>query len=303
MKVTALTITNMMLVGAMLIGCSPAKDKPASTATNSTTATTSATPSPEQKTLRIATEGGYRPFNYANADGSLGGFDVDISNALCADMKVKCQIVAQDWDGIIPGLTAKKYDAIVSAMSITPERQGQVDFTEPYFTNTLVFLAKKDSTFNPDDASQIDGHTVAAQRSTISSQWLGKTHPKAQAKLYDTLDNAFMDLAAGRAESMISDKAPAYEWLKSASGQNFAIKGKEVDINDKLAIAVRKGDPLKDQISQALAHIKADGSYDKIVQKHFGIPSGTAPVASSVASTTTSTTTTVTTTATSQPKS
>lgn len=124
--------------------------------------------------LRIGTEGAYAPFNYTNADGTLGGFDIDIANAICADMKVTCEIMAQDWDGIIPGLKAGKYDAIVAAMSVTPEREQQVSFTNPYFSNTLVFLAKQDSPFDPSDSSDIDAHSIAAQRSTISSQWLEK---------------------------------------------------------------------------------------------------------------------------------
>lgn len=236
--------------------------------------------------LRIATEGAYKPFNFTNADGSLGGFDVDIANALCEDMKVKCQISAQDWDGIIPALNAKKYDVIVSAMSVTPERQAQVDFTEPYFTNSLVFLAKKDKAFNPDEVTQINQNSIAAQRSTISSQWLEKTHPQAKAKLYDTLDNAFLDLSAGRADAMVSDKAPAYAWLKSNAGQGFEVKGSEIDINDKLAIAVRKNDPLLTKVNTALSNIRANGTYDKIVQQHFG------NVATSTANDVKSTTTT-----------
>lgn len=237
--------------------------------------------------LRIATEGAYKPFNFTNADGSLGGFDVDIANALCEDMKVKCQISAQDWDGIIPALNAKKYDVIVSAMSVTPERQAQVDFTEPYFTNSLVFLAKKDKAFNPDEVTQINQNSIAAQRSTISSQWLEKTHPQAKAKLYDTLDNAFLDLSAGRADAMVSDKAPAYAWLKSNAGQGFEVKGSEIDINDKLAIAVRKNDPLLTKVNTALSNIRANGTYDKIVQQHFG--SVATLTANDVKSTTTTT--------------
>lgn len=98
---------------------------------------------PQTALLRIATEGSYAPYNYTNPDGTLGGFDIEIANALCDKMQVQCQINAQDWDGIIPALKAGKYDAIIAAMSVTPERSAQVDFSEPYFINSLVFFGKR----------------------------------------------------------------------------------------------------------------------------------------------------------------
>lgn len=228
--------------------------------------------------LRIGTEGAYAPFNYTNADGTLGGFDVDIANAICADMKVTCEITAQDWDGIIPGLKAGKYDAIVAAMSVTPEREQQVSFTEPYFSNTLVFLAKKDSSFDPSNSDDINAHSIAAQRSTISSQWLEKVYPNADMKLYDTLSNAFLDLGSNRVDAMVSDKLPALEWLGSTSGSQYALKGQEIDINDNFAIAVRPGDALQAKINKSLVNIKADGTYDKINQKYFAIPASSSAV-------------------------
>ncbi|MDO5650936.1 MAG: transporter substrate-binding domain-containing protein [Moraxella sp.] len=234
-------------------------DKPADSTTQDT------------KVLRIATEGAYAPFNYTNADGSLGGFDVDVANALCAKMNVPCEVMAQDWDGIIPALKVGKYDAIVSAMSITRERSEQVDFSTPYFVNTLTFLAKADKDFDPTKTADIESNTIAAQRATISSQWLQASYPKAQVKLYDTLDNAFLDLGAGRADVMIGDKLPAITWLQTQTGKGFVTKGDEIDIDDQMAIAVDKGnDTLLAKINTALAELKADGSYEALVVKHFG---------------------------------
>ena len=249
-------------------GCSNSQESAADTNPEATKTTAAST----GDVLRIGTEGAYAPFNYTNADGTLGGFDVEIANALCADMHVTCEIVAQDWDGIIPGLKAGKYDAIVAAMSVTPERSQQVSFTDPYFSNALVFLAKKDSSFDPSNNSDIDSHSIAAQRSTISSQWLEDTYPKADMKLYDTLSNAFLDLGSNRVDAMISDKLPAIEWLSSNAGSKYALKGDEIDINDNFAIAVRPGDPLQAKINQSLANIKANGTYDKINQKYFAVP-------------------------------
>lgn len=254
-----------------LAGCSNSQDSAddSNSEANKTTETATAA---KEKVLRIGTEGAYAPFNYTNADGTLGGFDVDMANAICDDMQVTCEITAQDWDGIIPGLKAGKYDAIVAAMSVTPERAKQVAFTDPYFSNALVFLAKKDSSFDPSNSDAINAHSIAAQRSTISSQWLENAYPKANMKLYDTLSNAFLDLGSGRVDAMISDKLPAIEWLSSPSGSNYVLKGAEIDINDNFAIAVRPGDPLQAKINQSLANLKSNGTYDKINQKYFAVP-------------------------------
>lgn len=269
----------MLAVAAFLalVGCSNGQDKGAestnSDANNTAETTEKKADATEGNVLRIGTEGAYAPFNYTNADGTLGGFDIEIANAICADMQVTCEIVAQDWDGIIPGLKAGKYDAIVAAMSVTPERAQQVAFTDPYFSNALVFLAKKDSTFDPAKVTDINAHSIAAQRSTISSQWLENTYPKADMKLYDTLSNAFLDLGAGRVDAMISDKLPAIEWLSSTSGNNYVLKGAEIDINDNFAIAVRPNDEaLQAKINTSLSNIKANGTYDKINQKYFAVP-------------------------------
>ena len=275
----------MLALAAMLAlaGCSNGQNESNETASSETTKTSEATENntaaADDNVLRIGTEGAYAPFNYTNADGTLGGFDVEIANAICADMKMTCEIMAQDWDGIIPGLKAGKYDAIVAAMSVTPERAKQVAFTDPYFSNALVFLAKKDSSFDPTNSGDINAHSIAAQRSTISSQWLEKTYPKANMKLYDTLSNAFLDLGAGRVDAMISDKLPALEWLGSASGSDYVLKGDEIDINDNFAIAVRPNDEaLQAKINQSLANLKSNGTYDKINQKYFAIPLSATPI-------------------------
>ena len=88
--------------------------------------------SKDWKEIRIATEGAYPPFNFVAADGSLQGLDVDIANALCAAMEAKCTIVANDWEGMIPGLKANKFDAVVASMSVTEDRKKQVAFTDKY---------------------------------------------------------------------------------------------------------------------------------------------------------------------------
>ncbi|MBX2805336.1 MAG: ABC transporter substrate-binding protein [Hyphomicrobiales bacterium] len=217
--------------------------------------------------IKIATEGAYPPFNQTAPSGELTGFDVDIANALCEEMKAKCEIVAQDWDGIIPGLVASKYDAIIASMSITEERKQTVDFTERYYSNYLRLVAKKGSDINGLDS--LSGKTVGAQRATVAAQWaednLGRN---ATVKLYDTQTAAYSDLEAGRLDALASDVYPAFDWLKDKPDYEFV--GERIEINDLIGIAVRKGeDDLREKFNAALTTIRENGVYARINEKYF----------------------------------
>lgn len=218
--------------------------------------------------LRIATEGAYPPFNEKNAAGELIGFDVDIANALCAEMKQSCVIVAQDWDGIIPGLVNNKYDAIIASMSITEERLQSIDFTDPYYSNYIALIAKDGSGFMMEDVSS---KAIGAQRSTVASEWAEQeAGARGDVKLYDTQTAAYSDLESGRIDALVSDLLPAVDWMKSNGG--FSMVGDKIDINDKIGIGLRKGeDDLKTAFNKALAAIRENGTYAKISDKYFGV--------------------------------
>ncbi|MDH4584242.1 transporter substrate-binding domain-containing protein [Pseudomonas sp. BN415] len=219
--------------------------------------------------LKIGTEGAYPPFNLIDASGQAGGFDVEIAQALCAKMKAECEVVTSDWDGIIPALNAKKFDFLAASMSITEERKQAVDFTDPYYTNKLQFIAPKSSDFKTDKAS-LKGKVIGAQRATIAGTWLEDNMADVvDIKLYDTQENAYLDLSSGRLDGVLADKFVNWEWLKSDSGKDFEFKGDPVFDNDKIAIAVRKGDPLREKLNAALKEIVADGTYKKINDKYF----------------------------------
>lgn len=219
--------------------------------------------------IRIATEGAYAPFNMVDAQGQLVGFDVDIARALCAEMKADCEIVAQDWDGIIPGLRARKYDAIIASMSITKERMRVVDFSEKYYSNVLAFVGPKGEAMGTTKAD-LKGLTIGAQRATIAGQTLEDVYgDTVNVKLYDTQNNAYLDMASGRLDGLLSDKFPAYDWLQTADGQKFEFKGADIDIDDKIGIAVRKGDKLKAKLNKAIKAIVANGKYAEINAKYF----------------------------------
>lgn len=220
--------------------------------------------------IRIATEGAYPPFNMKNTKGELIGFDVDIARALCDEMKADCEIVAQDWDGIIPGLLAKKYDAIIASMSITDERKKKVDFTDPYYSNYLRFIAKSGSDLTI-SKSGLKDKRLGAQRATISAQHLEDNYRKtAQVKVYDTQDAAFLDLKAGRLDAVLVDAYPGYDWLKKPENSGYDHIGDTIDINDKIGIAIRKGDKaLAQKFNKALQGILKNGTYQGINKNYF----------------------------------
>lgn len=276
MTITTLSLKNVMTTAicGVTLGLT-ACNKPAETANStsdkasasSTATATTGTGSANGKKITIATEGQYKPFNFTNPDGSLSGYDIDVAKAVCAEIKADCTIVAKDWDGILPGLIAKKYDAIFSGMSVTPERSAQVDFTTPYFKNSMVWVASKDGKFNPQAPT---GSKLGAQKSTTLADYLqqklGKTN---EVKLYDNYDNAYLELKSGRIDAMLSEKVTATEWLKT-NGDKFAIAGSEIDNNDNIAAAVRKGDPLKAEFDKALATLQSNGEIAKLQKQYFG---------------------------------
>jgi polar amino acid transport system substrate-binding protein len=224
----------------------------------------------QAESLKIATEGAFPPFNFVDAQGQPQGFDVDIAKALCEEMKADCEIVTQDWDGIIPALLAKKYDAIIASMSITPERAESVLFSNPYYNNQFHFVGPKSKTF---DISKdgLKGLTLGAQRATVSDKWiednLGDT---VTLNLYDTAEEAYLDLDAGRVDLLLNDTYPTYDWLKSEAGANYELKGNSVIDDDVVGIAFRKDDTaLRDKVNAALKAIIDNGTYAKINEKYF----------------------------------
>jgi putative lysine/arginine/ornithine/histidine/octopine transport system substrate-binding protein len=221
------------------------------------------------ETLKIGSEGAYPPFNTKDTSGNVVGFDIDIAKALCAEMKVECTVVTQDWDGMIPALQTKKFDFVAASMSITDERKKVVNFTDPYYSNKLQYVGKKGVPLDISPAA-LKGKSIGAQRATIAAEWLEKNVPGASTKLYDTQENAWLDLDAGRTDAVLADGFLAYDWLQSATGKNFEFKGKPVFDDDKIGIAVRKEDTaLLARLNTALKTIIDNGTYAKINAKYF----------------------------------
>jgi len=226
-----------------------------------------------QGNYRIATEGTYAPWSFKDAQGVLQGWDVDIAHALCEKMKAKCEIVAQDWDGIIPGLMARKYDMIVASMAITEQRRQRVDFSDKYKETVSRFVSKKGV---PEDVSPaaLKGKSIGVQRGSIQATYLSQNYKDSDVKFYDTPQAAELDLVAGRVEYIVGNMVTYFVgFMKTPEAKNFAFVGPDLKgglLGDGNGIAVRKGDAdMLSRVNAALAAIRADGTYDRITAKYF----------------------------------
>lgn len=228
----------------------------------------------EWSTVKIGVEGAYPPFSMMTPEGTLEGFDIDITHALCAAMEVQCTLVAQNWDGIIPALLTRKYDAIVASMSITEERKRKVDFTNKYYQIPSQFVALKGSQFNF-DSKGLKGKTIGVQRATTHDRYVSENFEGVNIKRYGSQDEAFLDFKAGRVD-LVMNNVPAIQngLLDKEGGDKFTFVGPQVTspkwFGEGVGIALRKNTPeLKDKLNKAIQTIRDNGEYQKIQAKYF----------------------------------
>ncbi|HZH25911.1 MAG TPA: lysine/arginine/ornithine ABC transporter substrate-binding protein [Azospirillaceae bacterium] len=251
----------------------------------------------QQRTVRVATEGAYRPWNFTDASGKLVGFEIDLANDLCRRMNAKCEIIAQDWDGIIPALQQGRYDVIMAGMSVTEKRKEVIDFAGPYATDATVFSALKSSPLvkTPTGerldmqeisaeekktidgiAQQLKGKTVGVQVSTIQQAMMEQLFPGVTIRTYDTGDNAALDLVAGRVDALLMDRSAVNAIIQAEGGQ-----GKDIQIfgpafargvlGAGVGVGLRKNDAdLKKAFDKAIADATADGTITRLSTQWFG---------------------------------
>lgn len=244
-----------------------------------------ATSAMAQDTIRIATEGAYPPFNYVDSSGELGGFDVDIAKALCAAAELECEIVAQDWDGIIPGLLAEKYDVIIASMTMTPERAEVVAFTGKYAQVPQHFVMN-DALADAVEATEgegiaqlqaaLEGKTIGLVAATAAEPYVRDTFGDTVTyRGYQKMDDAILDLIAGRIDTYADGAIPIEElFLSREEGEGFRFSGAALSDPEYFGtgngIALRQEDTeLLATLNAALAQILSDGAYAEINEKYF----------------------------------
>lgn len=227
--------------------------------------------------LRLGTEGAYPPFNYIESDGTIAGFDVEIGQELCKRIGAECEVVAQDWDGIIPGLLARKYDFIIASMFITEDRKQQVDFTDPYYMAAMTHVVPKDAGITEFTNESLAGKVIGAQSGTTQADYITATYPDADIRLYPTQDEVNLDMVSGRIDLQVGDMLPMLDWTtKSGDGACCELAGEPITdpafVGEGVGIALRQeDDDLRERLNKALQDIRADGTYKAINDKYFAI--------------------------------
>lgn len=249
--------------------------------------------------IRIATEGAYAPWNYMSPDGKLVGYEIDLAQELCRRMKTECEIVAQDWDGMLPALNAGKFDAIIASMSVTPERQKVASFSVPYAKAPNAFMMMKDSPLvaalgprvdyslkkDPDGAKRaieamapaLKGKVLAVQGSSTAATFAtAELKDKVEIREYKTTEEHNLDLVAGRVDLVMGNITMLKAAMKQPDLANATLAGptfiEGVLGSGTANVAMRKDDTaLKAKFDAAIHEVNADGFNNKLTEKWFGV--------------------------------
>lgn len=228
------------------------------------------------QTLRVGADLTYPPFQYRDVNGKPTGFEIDITNAVCKAIAVKCEYVVSSFDAEIPSLMAKKVD-FISPLGATIKRKKSIDFSDFIYHVPSQLVARKGSDLLPTPES-LRGKNIAVQQGSIQEMYANKYWAPAgvEIKTYPDQDVIYQDLAAGRLDGALSPAvAIAFGFLQKPEGKEFALTGPEVrdDVLFSIgsAYGVRKGDEkTQKMLNEGLAKIMADGTWQKIKQHYFG---------------------------------
>lgn len=229
----------------------------------------------EYTNLRFGVDANYAPFESKSADGSLKGFDIDLGNAICAKLKVKCIWVESDFDGLIPGLRAGKFDGILSSMTVTPTREKAIDFSNELFSGFTSYVFKKNSGLSA-DVTSLKGKTVGYFQGSIQEAYAKAVLDKAGVKIqsYQNQDQVYYDLVAGRLDASLQDTLQAQlGFINSPQGAEYEISQSVESpyLPSKTAIGIAKDNAeLKALLDKAIRALHEDGTYDSIQKQHFG---------------------------------
>jgi polar amino acid transport system substrate-binding protein len=216
--------------------------------------------------ISFGVDDAYPPMEYRDEKNALVGFDIDFGNAIAKKLGIKSEWVPTVWDGILPSLSAKKFDAILSSLSITDKRKLEIGFSEPYIMGGPIIITKKDNT-SIKTADDLKGKIVAVQLGSTGDNAVSEINGTKEVKKYDKIPQALLDLTSGRVEAVVADDQVGRYYV-GLDASKYLVAGK---LNDEpFGIGFRKEDKdLTDVVQKAIDDLKADGTLSKISLKWF----------------------------------
>jgi His/Glu/Gln/Arg/opine family amino acid ABC transporter permease subunit len=217
-------------------------------------------------TLRIGTDASYPPLEYVEG-GQATGFDVDLGNALARELGVRAEYLNASFDGIFPALANGSFDAVISSVTITPERSASMLFTDPYYESGQRIAVRR-GTAGIATLEDLSGKRVGVQINTTAQYDLEKREGIALTR-YNTIDLALLDLQNGRIEAIVGD-APVLQYMILRSFRDLELVGPRFT-DEKFGIALaRSSDDLRRALNAALWRVQQSGEYDRLREKWFG---------------------------------
>lgn len=248
--------------------------------------------------ITVATEGAYPPWNFTGADGSLSGYEIELTQALCERMKVKCDVIAQEWNGIIPGLSVGKYNAIIASMGVTEERKKVVAFSKPYAKAPNGFLTAGDSLLrdlpaagdsfdlasSPKEAeaavdalkSELAGKVIGVQTGSTAATFVGEYFKGLDIREYPSFEQLGLELTAGRIDLAVAN-VTAFKAVIDANpkgalvftGPTFA--GGVLGLGTTNVALRPDDDALRAAFDEAISSVNKDGTNRALTEKWFGV--------------------------------
>lgn len=228
----------------------------------------------EPRTVRIATEGAFPPFNYLD-NNEPQGFEIDLGRALCAAMRVTCVFVIHEWEGILKGLVAKEYDAVMASLMVTDRRKERIAFSKRYYRIPVSFIARKDLDLVGVTPAALAGKRIGTTDRSEHVAFVEERYPQSELRTYGKFDDANLDLLAGRIDLVLGDRIALNRFLEARDGSACCrlVGDAPHDLafySPGIAVGLRKEDKdLREMFNRAIDAVTADGSHDRIRAKYF----------------------------------
>jgi polar amino acid transport system substrate-binding protein len=273
-----------LFAGLAIAGCGK-KEGGDAAATGSAASTPASAAAGGGRTYVVGTDAQYAPFESQNEKGDIVGFDIDVVKAAAAKAGIEVKFVNTPWEGIFNALNQGDRDLLVSAITITDQRRQSMDFSSPYFDATQLIAVKADSKVAKfDDLKTLK---VGVQTGTTGDEVVGKLQGKTSPNLkrFEATPLALKELEAGGIDAVVADNGVVSNYVANNAGSKFKTVSDNSFSPEQYGIAVKKGNAeLLAKINKGLADIKADGTYDNIYKKYFGVAPGAAAPAAPAAS-------------------